>query len=196
MYSLVLELLTPLSRTHIYFPDPPGIARFIYFLYFALGTDILDGDPLGSLSISSNVRITLHYVAQVLWLHVVLWLCGSIDFAARTIKFFDNKFSNLLSAFRKGCSTQLSLIRVIEKWRKCLDSYGKVGAILMDLSKAFACLLNDLLIAKLEAYGFSANSLCLIYNYLKDRMQRVKIGSVKSSQQSLERESHRVLFWD
>ena len=31
------------------------------------------------------------------------------------IKFFDNKFSNLLSAFREGYSTQHSLIRVIEK---------------------------------------------------------------------------------
>ena len=99
------------------------------------------------------------------------------------IKFFDNKFSNLLSAFREGYSTQHSLIRVIEKWRKCLDSAGIVGTILMDLSKAFDCLPHDLLIAKLEAYGFSANSLCLIYSYLKNRMQRVKIGSVKSSQQ-------------
>ena len=42
---------------------------------------------------------------------------------------------------------------------------------------------HDPLIAKLEAYGFSAKSLCLINSYLKNRMQRVKIGSVKSSQQ-------------
>ena len=99
------------------------------------------------------------------------------------IKCFDNKFLNLLSAFREGYSNQHSLIRVIEKWRKCLDSVGIVGTILMDLSKAFDCLPHDLLIAKLEAYGFSANSLCLIYNYLKNRMQMVKIGSLKSSQQ-------------
>ena len=53
----------------------------------------------------------------------------------------------------------------------------------MDLSKACVCLPHDLLIAKLEAYGFSENSLCLIYSYLKNRMQRIKIGSVESSQQ-------------
>ena len=52
----------------------------------------------------------------------------------------------------------------------------------MDLSKALDCLPHDLLFAKLEAYGFSANSLCLIYSYLTNRMQSVKIGSVKISQ--------------
>ena len=49
----------------------------------------------------------------------------------------------------------------------------------MDLSN---CLSHDLLIAKLEAYGFSANSLCLIYSYPANSMQRVKFGSVNSSQ--------------
>ena len=49
--------------------------------------------------------------------------------------------------------------------------------------KVFDCLPQDLLIAKLEAYAFSVNSLCLLYSYLKNWMQRVEIGSVKSSQQ-------------
>ena len=63
----------------------------------------------------------------------------------------------------------------------------------MDLSKAFDCLPRDHLIAKMEAYGFS---LCLIYSYLKNRMQRVKIGSVKSSQQIVRAGIPQVLFWD
>ena len=44
-----------------------------------------------------------------------------------------------------------------------------------DLSKAFDCLLHDLLIAKLHAYGFEIDSLRLIYSYLVGRKQRVKI---------------------
>ena len=49
--------------------------------------------------------------------------------------------------------------------------------VLMDLSKAFDCLPYDLLIAKLEAYGFGMNCLRFIHSYLSGRKQRVKIGS-------------------
>ena len=66
--------------------------------------------------------------------------------------------SSLLSGFREGYSTQHSLVRVIEAWRRSLDSSGIVGTILMDLSKAYDCIPHDLLIAKLEAYGFNEKS--------------------------------------
>ena len=48
--------------------------------------------------------------------------------------------------------------------------------ILMDLSKAFDCLDHDILIAKLHAYGFSKSALELIYSYLNERKQRVKVN--------------------
>ena len=70
---------------------------------------------------------------------------------------FKDKLRDILCEFREGYSTQHALIRVIEKWRKCLDNSGIVGTILMDLSKAYDCLPHDLLIAKLAAYGFSIN---------------------------------------
>ena len=63
----------------------------------------------------------------------------------------------------------------------CLDPSGIVGKVLMDLSKAYDCLPHDLLIAKLDAYGFHFNSLCLMYSYLDGRHQRVKIGSHRST---------------
>ena len=48
---------------------------------------------------------------------------------------------------------------MIEKWRKTLDKGGETGAVLTDLSKAFDCIDHNLLIAKLDAYGFENNPL-------------------------------------
>ena len=47
----------------------------------------------------------------------------------------------------------------------------------MDLSKAYDCLPYDLMVAKLEAYSISKESLQLISEYLSYRKQRTKTGS-------------------
>ena len=79
--------------------------------------------------------------------------------------------SKYLSGFRKGYSCQSVLLRLTEEWRKYLDQNKVVGALLMDLSKAFDCLPHDLLLAKLEAYGFEIKTLNLFFSYLGKRRQ-------------------------
>ena len=83
--------------------------------------------------------------------------------------------SQLLSAYRKNFSCQNVFLRLIEQWRQHLDSNKIFGQVLMDLSKAFDCLPNDLLFAKLEVYGLDREMVKLIYSYLKDRKQAVKV---------------------
>ena len=76
---------------------------------------------------------------------------------------------------------QYSLLLLLEKWKKCLDNKGKAGLLLTDLSKAFDCLDHELLIAKLEAYGFGNKALKLVHSYLTGRFQRVRINSTFST---------------
>ena len=83
--------------------------------------------------------------------------------------------------FRRGYNAQHCLITLIEKWKKSVDNGGAFGALLTDLSKAFDCLPHELLIAKLDAYGFDKSSLKLIHSYLSNRKQRVKINDRYSS---------------
>ena len=90
----------------------------------------------------------------------------------------NDKLSPYLCGFRKGYNTQYCLMVMLEK------SIKKVaGALLTDL---FNCLHLDLLIAKLEAYGFGHSSLILIYNYLSGRKQRTKVNNIYSEWNELE----------
>ena len=95
--------------------------------------------------------------------------------------YVDTIISPYLCGFRKGYSPQHALLRLKDILNKSLDNNEMVGLFMMDLSKAFDCIPHDLLIAKIHAYGFDKSSLKLIYSYLKDRQQRVKVNAEYSS---------------
>ena len=74
---------------------------------------------------------------------------------------------------------------MIESWRALQNKGQKVGAITMDLSKAFDTLNHKLLFRKLQAYGFDKKSLSFIESYLTNRKQRTKIGDSFSKYQRI-----------
>ena len=92
-------------------------------------------------------------------------------------EYFEQFLSKYQCGFRKGFRAQHSLLPVLEKWKSAVDNKKVFGALLTDLSKAFDCLSHDLLIAKLNAYGFSVAALRLIQNYLSNLKQRTKINT-------------------
>ena len=77
------------------------------------------------------------------------------------------------------------ILRLIEEWKEKLDNGFFTGAVLLDLSKAFDCIPHHLLIAKLNAYGFSRKSLVFFYFYLKRRKQCVNINNIQSTFKAL-----------
>ena len=100
----------------------------------------------------------------------------------KQISEYINQFlSPFLCSYRKGFITQTDLVWLIEKWKHHLNKKGFAGAILVDLSKTFDATNYDLLIAKLHAYSFGKNALDLVYSYLKNRKQRVKINTTVST---------------
>ena len=94
--------------------------------------------------------------------------------------YFSNFFPQYQCGFRKGYSAQHCLLAMTEKMKEARDSNKVCAAVLTDLSKAFDCLLHDLLIAKLHAFGFDLKSLKVIHAYLNDRIQVTKVGSFYS----------------
>ena len=70
----------------------------------------------------------------------------------------ENKFSPYLCGFKKNYNALNLLLKIIEYWKKNkkqLDSGKKVGAIFMDLSKAFDKINHSLVLEKLRANGYS-----------------------------------------
>ena len=122
--------------------------------------------PVSLLPVVSKIfeRVMLKQMKPFIELFLSKWLCG----------------------YRKGYNAQYALTAMVERLKKCLDERGGIyGAILMDLSKAFDTINHQLLIAKLNAYGFSDSALEIILSYLSDRWQRTKVNSSFSNWEEL-----------
>ena len=73
----------------------------------------------------------------------------------------DKFLSKYECGFSEGYNAQHWLLAMIEKWEKAVDNGKVFGALLKDLSKACDCLPHDLIIAKLNSYGFNLTALNL-----------------------------------
>ena len=77
-------------------------------------------------------------------------------------------------SFRKGFGAQNCLLYIIETIRKTRNNHGVFAAVMTDLSKTFDCIYDELLVAKLNAYGFDETSLKVIMSYLKNLRKLLK----------------------
>ena len=62
-------------------------------------------------------------------------------------QYLEKYLCSLLCGFRKAHSSQHPLFKLLQAWQEELDKSGFVGAIIMDLSKAYDSLPHDILVA-------------------------------------------------
>ena len=93
---------------------------------------------------------------------------------------------NFNVVFVKDLALQNCLLYMIKNWKVSLDEESHYGALLTDLRKAFDYMMHDLLIVKLQAYGFDNDLLNFICNYLWGCKQRTKINLSFSTRSKIE----------
>lgn len=82
--------------------------------------------------------------------------------------------------FRKGCSTEMALLRQKELILQSFEDHLCTLGIFIDYSKAFDSINHDSLFEKLQHYGFRGTFLKLIISYFKHRHQQVTINGFVS----------------
>ena len=94
----------------------------------------------------------------------------------------DNKLlSKYQSGFRPLHSTLTALIDITDNWYHLNIDDGLTNAILfIDLKKAFDSIDHEILLSKLELYGFKGASFNLFRDHLSDRTQVTVINNVNS----------------
>ena len=101
---------------------------------------------------------------------------------------FLNKYNLLYvmqSGFRANHSCQTAMTSLLDKWLKAVDEGNLVGAVFLDLCKAFDLLNHKLLLQKLQKYKCSYNSIHWFTSYLADRHQVVSISNTFSDVSTL-----------
>ena len=108
------------------------------------------------------------------------------------------EYNNILhqdqNGFREGQSCHLALNTFVDFAKKNLDLKNHVVAVFLDLSKVFDTIDHDLLLLKLERYGFSKSALKLVANYHSNRFSIVCHSGLKSNKESWNLESLKVPY--
>jgi len=106
----------------------------------------------------------------------------------------NNLLSNKQYGFRKGRSTSLQLLRMLDEWTYLLESGGQIDAIYTDFAKAFDKVSHTKLLMKLKSYGITQEIINWIQNFLIHRRHCVKVNG-KSSDWMFSAASHKELYW-
>ena len=103
--------------------------------------------------------------------------------ASRLTDFLNNRnfLYSFQYGFRKGSGTELALVEISNMIYNALDGQRFVGALFLDLQKAFDCIDHELLLDKLYCYGIRGVPFNLLKSYLTNRKQYVTINGISGN---------------
>ena len=145
------------------FPDTLKIAKIIPIYKSGARSDPSNYRPIALLSTFSKIYEKVIYSRM-------------IDF----IKKHDILYSYQYG-FRANHSTELALIKLLDTITANWDAGKYACSVIIDLQKAFDSIDVDILLTKLQWYGFRGLAHKFLYSYLKSRSQFVSLSSTQSS---------------
>ena len=89
-------------------------------------------------------------------------------------------FSESQFGFRKNVSTETALINFIDFVHKGLTAKHNVGAVFMDLCKAFDVMDHDILEIKLKHYAFRLTFLKFLMSFVRNHKYFVNVNGMNS----------------
>ena len=151
------------------FPNKWKIAKVVP-LYKGKGAKIDPKNyrPVAILPIMSKV------LERSIFLQIVAFMDGN------------NFFNPSHHAYRSFHSTTTAMLQMYTTWVEAVEQGSLAGVCMIDMSAAFDVVDTDLLLRKLELYGFDRNALQWAWSYLTYRSQYVHIEGSSSSLLPLE----------
>ena len=98
-------------------------------------------------------------------------------------KYFKNNhlFGDFQFGFRKNKSTVTELLTLFYSILEAKEAKKEILVLLFDLSSAFDTVSHEVLLTKMEIYGFNKHALKWLKSYLEGRKQFVTISEKMSS---------------
>ena len=82
--------------------------------------------------------------------------------------------------FRRQSGCEQALLKATDTWLSEIDKGNMVGALLIDLSKAFDTISHQQLLRELVEINVDNRTIALFHSYLTNRFQRVSQGQIKT----------------
>lgn len=107
--------------------------------------------------------------------------------AVRIVKHFESRglFADSQFGFRESRSTTLGILDLVLRIQEAFEHHCYLSGTFCDLSKAFDCVSHEILLNKLQKYGFDNSSIAMISSYLSNRSQTVLVGGVESAEREV-----------